>query len=138
MEHRAGFWIRFIALIIDSIILGVVQFVVQFVLSALFSGFIDPEMSLVVTSIINFILTFLYFVWFQTKNNGQTFGKKITGIRVTNLDGGRVTIGKMTLREIVGKTISTLILLIGFLMAAGKTKRALHDYIAKTIVTRAE
>lgn len=134
MEHRAGFWIRFIALIIDSIILGIVQFVIQIV----FNGFIDPEFSIVITSIVNLIIAILYFVWFQTNNNGQTLGKKVTGIRVTNLEGERVTIGKMVLREIVGKTISTLILFIGFLMAAGKQKRALHDYVAKTIVIRAE
>jgi uncharacterized RDD family membrane protein YckC len=134
MENRAGFWIRFIALILDSIILGVVQFVLSLVLG----GFIDPETSIVVTTIMNLILTFIYFVWFQTKNNGQTFGKKVTRIRVANEDGGHVTIGRMTLREIVGKTVSTFILLIGFLMAAGKSKKALHDYIAKTIVVRAE
>ncbi|KEF38936.1 putative membrane protein/domain [Schinkia azotoformans MEV2011] len=133
MEHRAGFWIRFIALIIDTIILSIVQFVLSF----LISGYSLTEMN-VLSSIINLILTFLYFVWLQVKFNGQTIGKKITGIRVANLEGERVTIGQMTLREIIGKLVSGFILLIGFLMAAGRSKRALHDYIAKTIVIRAE
>ena len=128
MEHRAGFWIRFIANIIDSIILVVVQFVI----SLLIGDFVDAEVT------IELILTFLYFVLFHALNNGQTIGKKITGIRVVSLEGGQVTIGKMIVREVFGKIISSLILLIGFLIAAGKSKRALHDYIAKTIVIRSE
>lgn len=133
MEYRAGFWIRLIAFIIDTIILSLVQFVLSF----LIRDYSLTEMN-VLTTVINIILTFLYFVLLQVKFNGQTLGKKITGIRVANLDGGRVSIGKMALREIVGKFVSSLILLIGFLMAAGKSKRALHDYMAKTIVIRAE
>ncbi|WP_078429808.1 RDD family protein [Alkalihalobacterium alkalinitrilicum] len=134
MEHRAGFWIRFVALLIDSFILGIVQLIITFI----FNAFLDPDTGDVITSIISLFITFAYFVWFQAKNNGQTFGKKLTGIRVANLDGEQVTIGKMALREIIGKTVSTLILLIGFLMAAGRQKRALHDYIGKTVVIRAE
>ncbi|MBM7660165.1 putative RDD family membrane protein YckC [Bacillus mesophilus] len=134
MENRAGFWIRFVALIIDSLILGVIQFII----SMLFVGLDDPEAGTMVTSVISLVLTIVYFVWFQAKNNGQTFGKKLTGIRVANVDGSRVSMGMMALRELIGKMISTLILFIGYLMAAGKSKRALHDYIAKTIVIRAE
>jgi uncharacterized RDD family membrane protein YckC len=133
MKHRAGFWIRFIAFIIDTIILSLAQFLLSF----LISGYSLTEMN-VLSTVINLILTFLYFVWLQVKFNGQTIGKKITGIRVAKLEGERVTIGQMALREIIGKLVSGLILLIGFLMAAGKSKRALHDYIAKTVVIRAE
>ena len=133
MEYRAGFWIRLIAFIIDTIILSLVQFLLSF----LILDYSLTEMN-VLTTVINIILTFLYFVLLQVKFNGQTLGKKITGIRVANLDGGRVSIGKMALREIIGKLVSSLILLIGFLMAAGMSKRALHDYMAKTIVIRAE
>lgn len=135
MEHRAGFWIRAVAAIIDSIIIGIAQFV----LSLIFGGGFDPERAdNGVTWIISTVLILVYYVWFQTRNNGQTFGKKVTGIKVTNLDGERVTMGRMFLREVIGKIISSLILFIGYLMALGKSKRALHDYIAKTIVIRTE
>lgn len=133
MENRAGFWIRFVAFFIDSLILSILEWII----SLIFGGSMNGDMN-VLTTLINLVLAIIYFVWFQTRNNGQTFGKKITGIRVAILDGGQVTFGKMALREIVGKTISTLILLIGFLLAAGRAKRALHDYIAGTIVIRTE
>jgi len=128
MENRAGFWIRLLALIIDGIIIGIAQYV----LSIIFGLF--TEMNFWFTWTINLVL--IYYVWFQTINKGQTFGKRITNIRVTYLDGGSVSLGSMALREIFGKAISSLILFIGYLMAAGKNKRALHDYIAKTIVIK--
>lgn len=134
MEHRAGFWIRLVAFIIDGIIIGVIQFLLSFI----FGDLMDTETNPTSSSVINLILTIIYFGWYQSYNNGQTLGKKITGIRVTTLDGNKVSFGRMLLREIIGKTISALILLIGFLMAAGSSKRALHDRIASTIVVRTE
>lgn len=132
---RAGFWIRFVAMIIDGIIIGIAQFV----LSLIFGGGFDPEFTNTgLGLIISLLLVLIYYVWFQTKNNGQTLGKKITGIRVAEIDGDQVTIGKMFLREVIGKFLSALIFFIGYLIAAGKSKRALHDYLAKTIVIRAE
>jgi uncharacterized RDD family membrane protein YckC len=134
MEHRAGFWIRFVAFVIDGIIISVIQFL----LSLIFGDLMDVETNPGSSSFINLILTIIYFGWFQTYLRGQTLGKKITGIRVTTLDGSKVKLGRMLLREIIGKTVSALILLIGFFMAAGKSKRALHDRMAGTIVVRTE
>jgi uncharacterized RDD family membrane protein YckC len=134
MEHRAGFWIRFVAFVIDGIIISVIQFL----LSLIFGDLMDVETNPGSSSFINLILTIIYFGWFQTYLRGQTLGKKITGIRVTTLDGSNVKLGRMLLREIIGKTVSALILLIGFFMAAGSSKRALHDRIAGTIVVRTE
>jgi uncharacterized RDD family membrane protein YckC len=134
MEHRAGFWIRFVAFVIDGIIISVIQFLV----SLIFGDLMDVETNPGSSSFINLILTIIYFGWLQTYLKGQTLGKKITGIRVTRLDGSEVKLGRMLLREIIGKTVSALILLIGFFMAAGKAKRALHDRMAGTIVVRTE
>jgi uncharacterized RDD family membrane protein YckC len=134
MEHRAGFWLRFVAFVIDGIIISVIQFL----LSMIFGDLMDVETNPGSSSFINLILTIIYFGCFQTYLRGQTLGKKITGIRVTRLDGSKVNLGRMLLREIIGKTVSALILLIGFFMAAGKTKRALHDRMADTIVVRTE
>lgn len=134
MDHRAGFWIRVVATIIDGIIIGVIQFL----LGLIFGDLMDTETNPGYAYTISLILSIIYYVWFQAQFRGQTLGKKITGIRVTKLDGGRVSFGRMFLREIIGKTLSVLILFIGFIMAAGSSKRALHDRIAGTIVVRSE
>jgi uncharacterized RDD family membrane protein YckC len=58
------------------------------------------------------------------------------GIRVTDLDGGRISFGRATGRYF-GKILSGLILGIGFLMAAfTERKQALHDLLAGTLVVR--
>ncbi|RXI96641.1 RDD family protein [Anaerobacillus alkaliphilus] len=133
--ERAGFWIRFVAMLIDGILIGIVQFV----LLAVFGGGLDPDnVNVGFELIISFLLLFGYYVWFQTKYNGQTLGKRMMGIRVLTVDGDPVRMGQMALREILGKFLSGLIFLIGYLIAAGKAKRALHDYLAKTIVVRNE
>jgi uncharacterized RDD family membrane protein YckC len=70
-----------------------------------------------------------------TKAYGQTYGKKWLGIKVVRIDGKPLTYWGVFLREVLGKFASTLILGIGFFMAAfRKDKRALHDLAAKTIV----
>ena len=76
-----------------------------------------------------------YFIYFIGKS-GQTPGKKVCRIRVVNADGSQVTYGKATGR-FFGYILSSLILCIGFLMAAwDDEKRALHDRICDTRVIK--
>jgi len=68
-------------------------------------------------------------------NRGQTVGKMAVGIKVVDKEGKTPTLGQAALREIVGKTISAIILYIGFLMIAwDKQKQGLHDKIAETYI----
>ncbi|WP_100407665.1 RDD family protein [Bacillus solitudinis] len=133
--ERVGFWIRAVAMIIDGIFLGILQMIISFIFGG---GFNLEGANTGLPLILSIIVSILYYVWFQTIYNGQTIGKKILGIRVATLHGERVKMGRMFVREVLGKLLSYLILFVGFLMAAGKSKRALHDYVAKTIVIRAE
>ena len=64
---------------------------------------------------------------------GRTLGKAALGIRVVGPDGTPPGIGRTIVRETVGKFLSG-IFWIGFLMAAGRQKRALHDRISGTKV----
>lgn len=126
-ERRAGFWIRFVAYLIDGVILGIVQGILMAIFGA----------QSLTTTILSIIISLLYLIWYQSRN-GQTLGKKLMGIKVIKVTGAPVTIGTLLLREIIGKAISALILFIGYLMAAGPKKRALHDYIASTVVIKVE
>src|SRR4030067_3619573 len=63
-----------------------------------------------------------------------TFGKMISGIRVTGINGQRISFKKATLR-FFAKIPSALPLGIGFVMIAHeKNNQALHDQTAKTLV----
>jgi len=57
-------------------------------------------------------------------------------IKVSNIDGSRISIGKSIIRNIF-KILTTLIIFISFILAAiSKKKQFLHDVIAKNVVLK--
>jgi uncharacterized RDD family membrane protein YckC len=61
-------------------------------------------------------------------------GKKLLGLRVTDMDGYRISFGRATGRHF-GKILSGMICLIGFFMIAFTEKQqGLHDLLAGTLV----
>lgn len=75
-----------------------------------------------------------YFVLAESSRWQATIGKKIFGLKVGDVKGNRIAVGKAGLR-LFGKWISGQILLLGYLMAFfTDRKRALHDFIAGTVV----
>jgi uncharacterized RDD family membrane protein YckC len=130
----AGFWRRVAAVLIDGLILSVVT-----VPAGLSMGDGDPtgpgalSPGLVTLST---VVQWLYYALLESSSKQATVGKMALGIRVTDLDGGRISFGRATGRYF-GKILSGLILGIGFLMAAfTERKQALHDLLAGTLVVR--
>lgn len=65
-----------------------------------------------------------------------TLGKKILGLKVTDLAGNRISFARASGR-FFGKILSGMILGIGFLMAGfTERKQALHDILAGCLVLR--
>ncbi len=127
----AGFWIRFLALMIDACIVGFIFFPVRF-----FTG------SWTTVAIVAGASTFAYFVALfayliiLTGYRGQTFGKMAMRLKVYKQDMTPVDYGTAAAREF-SKILSALILCIGFIMAGtDERKRALHDRIAGTYVVK--
>lgn len=131
----AGFWIRLVATLVDGIAVSLLIFFaaspVAIVLSA--TG-IPLDGITAVIKVFGYIVLSLYYVWLTYKK-GATFGKRVVGIRVVSADGRRMDLSQVLMREIVGKFISNITILVGYLMA-GFTKRrqALHDKMASTLV----
>jgi uncharacterized RDD family membrane protein YckC len=66
---------------------------------------------------------------------GATPGKRVMGIEVVNYDGSSQLSNKQMIIRYIGYIVSTLPLLIGFIMVAFRhDKRALHDLLAGTAV----
>lgn len=85
-----------------------------------------------------FIITPLYYV-VLTGTRGQTLGKMALGIKVVNRNGDVPGLGYAALREVVGKFISFIALLLGFLSIAWDPKKqGWHDKIAGTWVIKVE
>lgn len=131
----AGFWVRFAAALIDGVIFGISTSVVGFLLGLIFGQKLLQSLS-GISYILSFFLQIGYYVLFQA-SAGQTLGKKAMRIKVVNEKGSTPSIGVFFLREIIGKLVSAIILMIGYFMVIwdGK-KQALHDKIAGTYVIR--
>jgi uncharacterized RDD family membrane protein YckC len=70
----------------------------------------------------------------ESSERQATFGKIALGIKVTDLNGDRISFAKASGRHFA-KIISAIILLIGYIMAAFDSKKqALHDKMAGTLV----
>jgi len=126
---KAGFWIRFVAIFIDGIIVGIVNSALAAILSLNTNG----------RSGLQLILGLLYYVYFWSSNSpwpGQTIGSKLLNIRVIRTDGSDLTISQALIRY-VGFVISVICLLIGLIWAAfDPNKQGWHDKIADTYVIK--
>jgi uncharacterized RDD family membrane protein YckC len=158
--HYAGFWLRFVAAIIDLIILGIALSVFVSFLAvarkiplAFTDLHIDEPPSQVVAafgvSLLFAILCFfvisswLYFALLESSSWQGTVGKNILGLYVAGTQGNRVTFGRASLRFAGGRLLAHLpyVGLIYFAVDcifAGLTsrKQALHDSMAGCLVLR--
>jgi len=139
----AGFWRRSLAAYIDGVVIGSAMYVV--ILPFVFVGVVaDRGISETPSAAATAFIGMMGFLWLIlaviapwiyeaamiSSDKQATLGKRAVGIVVTDLEGNRITFGKATGRYL-GKYLSSLILLIGFIMAAfTEKKQALHDIMA--------
>ncbi|MDE3838334.1 hypothetical protein C0966_02905 [Bacillus methanolicus] len=158
-KEYGGFWIRFAAYLIDSIILGIPLTILSFIISVVFFGasgafdaaLTDPNYweqdpadagasafigAYLVSILVNLIVTILYFAGLHSSKWQATIGKNLLGLKVTDMDGNRISFGRALGRYLAMAFLSS-ILLIGYIIAAfTEKKQALHDLIARTVVVK--
>jgi predicted Zn finger-like uncharacterized protein len=139
-QPKAGFWIRVVSYLLDSVLLGVVQLVLS-LLIGLAIGMMgiaaegDPAINTVIW-LFGVSLSISYAVFF-IGYCGQTPGKMALRIKVIRTDGSPLTYGRAARREVLGKFISSILLGIGYLMVAFDSKKqGLHDKISDTYVIK--
>lgn len=134
----AGFWIRAVAALFDSLVSSALQFGMAFALGTIteISGSATLPLVQMLIMLFSTLAGIFYYVFF-TGYSGQTPGKMLLRIRVVRLDNTQVSYGQAFIRETIGKFISGIVLGIGYLMAALRSdKRALHDLMADTKVVK--
>jgi uncharacterized RDD family membrane protein YckC len=120
---RAGFWRRFLGLLIDSIVIGILDTILRAILgSGAGAG-------------LGFLVSILYFTILIGNSRGQTLGQMALGIRVIDFNtGGPIGYGRAFIRWLVS-IVSALALLIGYLwMLWDKEKQCWHDKAANDVV----
>jgi uncharacterized RDD family membrane protein YckC len=118
----AGFWVRFAAVLVDGLVLIVPSIIVNVIFGKSLGVFMQ------------YVLGWTYAIY-MLNTRQATLGKMAVGLKVTTIDGGMPTTGKLALREILGKILDVVTLGIGYLMIVFTAKKqGLHDMIADTVV----
>lgn len=117
----AKFRWRFIARMVDSVLLGAVIII--------FSYLTDFKLP----TFVSIGIFALYFTYFHYSDLMASPGKLMLGLKVVAQDGKKLSLVQSLIRGVISEGLS--IIVIGHLMALFSKKRfALHDLIAKTIV----
>jgi uncharacterized RDD family membrane protein YckC len=138
----AGFWLRFVALLIDGLILGAVGLMFGFGMVAIVAAGVTPQdnaglfiLMQVVLQLVSIAIGIAYEIYFIRKFDA-TPGKMVLGLKLVRADGTKLTVGRIVGRYF-GKMVSSFTLMIGYIIAAfDDQKRTLHDRMCDTRVIR--
>jgi len=141
----AGFWRRFVAMIIDGLVFMPLILIVVLT-SGLLGIAMQPRVDLeglagafftfgvIIFMCLLFVGNWLYHTAMESSHYQATLGKKALGIIVTDMNGNRISFARANGR-FFGKWVSGMIMNIGYLMAAfTEKKQALHDLLAGCLV----
>ena len=152
--HPAGFVTRYVAFLLDVLVVAFVSFLFFTILQVTLEFFgIDALMTLAAQSreasrqtvvlggamrwlltVVGGFLTFGIYSIVAWLLVGKTVGKALMGLRVLGQDGRRLTFGQALIRAL-SYYISGLALFIGFLWVLVDDRRqAWHDKLARTLV----
>ena len=151
--HYGGFWIRFVARVIDGLLVGIVGTIITLPLRLLGIGAVasvsqnDPSAALAalpamlaaggISFLIQIALACAYEAYFLS-TRGATLGKMALGLKVIRTDGGPISVG-LAVGRFFAMYLSGIILAIGYIIAAfDPQKRSLHDRICNTYVIYAK
>jgi uncharacterized RDD family membrane protein YckC/RNA polymerase subunit RPABC4/transcription elongation factor Spt4 len=124
-EAYGGFWVRFAADLIDGVIMAVVAVLFLWI----------PIADIVIT----FVLVCLYGAMMESSPRQATLGKQAMGLKVTDLEGRRLTFNKALGRGLLKLLFKCFLLTwLTFLAIAFTVKRqGVHDVMAGTLVWKA-
>ncbi|NPV61037.1 MAG: RDD family protein [Methanotrichaceae archaeon] len=132
LEYQ-GIGIRFVSLLIDSIVLGLLLGALGAILGVgRASGTAEWGWGLF------YFLVYLAYFTYLEGSRGQTVGKMITKIKVVGENGGKIDMNQAFVRNILRIIDGLFVYLIGaILIWRSDKKQRLGDSIGKTVVVKA-
>lgn len=134
----AGFWVRFVASIIDSIIL--IMFTYPFLFLIYGGGYFDTGQSVqnssdvIVTYLFPLVATILFWVY-----KSATPGKIVLFVKIVDAKTGNKPTVKQSVIRYLGYYVSLIPLGLGFFWIAWDAKKqGWHDKMANTVVIRSK
>ncbi len=137
----AGFWIRALATVADSLILAIPAYLISMIQTALL-GTSGGDMVLILIGALysisaNIAVGLAYEVYFLGTYSA-TPGKMLLNLKVQTASGGRISYVR-ALGRFAAQILSAIPFGIGYLMAGiDREKRALHDHICNTRVVHTD
>jgi uncharacterized RDD family membrane protein YckC len=142
-----GFWIRVVASLVDDVIRSAV--VIPMFLLFLLPGlrtmserdwderYLAPFLAMLLLALALAVVgAWLYEALLTSSSWQGTVGKRLLSLRVTDLEGNRISFARATGR-FFAKILSRMIWHIGFIMVAfTQRKQGLHDFLAGTLVRK--
>ena len=126
-----GFWIRFLAVLVDSAIVFLGMALIIAGGATALGGEMAPLAALAA-----WLFAFLYWPVMQASRLQATFGKALLGLRLTGYQGNRISFLRSLGRELA-KILSSAVFMVGYIVTAFTArKQALHDLVASTYVVR--
>ena len=140
-----GFWIRFVAAVIDGLVVSAIVLPVAGIIAlgigvaggaVRMPGFGVGLVREIVLETLFVCASWIYEAAMESSSKQATLGKMALGLKVTDEQGRRISFARATARYF-SKILSGMILWIGYIMAGfTQRKQALHDMIAGTLVIR--
>lgn len=131
----AGFWVRFVAYLIDMIVI----YAVASLLNTFSFGLLNKQLDFPILgeeSLSYVIVMFTYFIA-MTYFFSQTLGKVIMKIKVETNKGDKLSLADVVYRELIGRLLTIFLVYIPYIAVAFTNKRkGLHDFIADTVVVK--
>lgn len=150
----AGFWVRFLAFLIDNAVMGIgfVLILIPLIFLTGLGGIIgeihpNEDMNdvgifmlfglLFLAATVSLLWTWLYHALMESSEWQATVGKRLLGLVVTDMAGQRVSFGRATGRHFAKIVTNMVPAFIGYIMAGfTERKQALHDMLAGCLVLR--
>ena len=132
----AGFWIRLLAWLIDTVVLAGVHLILLTIMpgTSIELYYADESFWTTADSIMIILSAIYYTVGVSVFST--TVGKRVLGLYVLRRDGTKVN-GLRAFARHVASGISELLLFVGYLMIGfSQDKRGLHDHICDTVVVK--
>lgn len=151
--NYAGIGRRFVAALIDGLVIGIPISIVSSIFGAMMATRVisrssrttySPDMAVSDVGsffagfgfimVLSIAISWAYFAMMESSSWQGTLGKKVMGVKVTDMNGNRITLGRATGRLLVKAFLSGWFL-IGYIIAFFTAKKqSLHDLLAGTLV----
>ena len=132
----AGLYSRFLAWLVDALIVGVATVGVLFALNFAMAAF--PGFASALSLVVYFLLDWGYGIGLETAWSGQTVGKRVMSLRVIQESGVRIGFYHAALRNLARPVdrLPLLYMVGGMAALVSRSHQRLGDMLAGTIVVR--